>query len=480
MFRSLWFKLVGALALVIVVTLVAVILTINLVTVRQYDLLVTHNGQLWATQLAPELAASYSTHGDWREAQTILTNPWADQDIPGNHWGMMGSDNHMPGMMGGGWGVSSGGMWDMMGFRLLLADEAGLIVADSEEAMQGQPLTEEALALGTPVIADGQQVGTLVVALDSPTVVFSPQVGFVLTVSRAAILAALAAGLAALVIGTWLFRRITRPLTALSHAARTMESGQFEVRVPASSGDELGAVAHSFNHMAEELQRQESLRQQMVADVAHELRTPLSVMQGTLEAMLDGVLKPSQKELRNLHGEARRLARLVEDLRTLSLADAGQLKLELAPVEIGDLVEQVAGSMESLARSRKIKMETQIASDLPAIRGDEDRLAQVLTNLIDNALRYTPQGGRVTVSAANNSDQIVLAVRDTGPGIAPQDIPMVFEHFWRGDKSRSRAGGGSGIGLAIVRQLARMHGGQAEVDSQIGQGSTFRVYLPIQ
>jgi signal transduction histidine kinase len=303
---------------------------------------------------------------------------------------------------------------------------------------------------------------------------------FLSAVNRAALLAAVTAGGFALVMGTLLFLRITRPLRQLQQAAQTVAAGDLEARVRITSKDELGAVGQAFNQMAARLDEQQRLRKQMVADIAHELRTPISVMQGTLEAMLDGVLQPDPAELRDLHGETRRLARLIEDLRTLSLADAGQLTLERRPVNPAALIERVVGRMAPLAESRQIALATAINEPLLSIEADEDRLAQVLTNLIDNALRYTPSGGHVRVQARQADGALHVAVADDGPGIAAEDAPYVFERFWRGDRSRSRHGGGSGIGLAIAKHLVEMHGGTIGVESEVGKGSTFRVRLPLR
>jgi signal transduction histidine kinase len=298
------------------------------------------------------------------------------------------------------------------------------------------------------------------------------------SINRTVIPAALAAGLAALLVGTLLFRWITRPLSDLRRAAETVSRGELSARVPVASTDELGTLAKSFNQRIAQLEDQQQLRKQMVADVAHELRTPLSVMQATLEAMLDGVLVPDTSELRNLHSEARRLARLVDDLRTLSLADEGRLELELEPVDVGELVEQVVGQTSSAAEARQITLRAEIEPSIPPVTADGDRLIQVLTNLLGNALRYAPESGHVTVRAAKADGKVRLSVEDDGPGIEPQELPYVFERFWRGDKSRSRGSGGSGIGLAIVRQLIEMHSGTVGVESQVGHGTTFWIELP--
>lgn len=469
MFRSLWFKLVGALVAVVAVALIVVTLAASLAATQQFGLYTVRNGRAWAGQIAPVLAAAYAQDGDWRSAQSVLANPWPGPGVQG-HFGMgpmMG-----PGMMRG------QDMWDSMNVHLLLADAQGTIVADTRDALRGQSLPPEALRDGTPVLVGGQRVGTLVVAGSSSPIAVEAT-DFLFSTGRAVVLAALAAGAVSIVLGTILFSRITRPLKELESAARTVESGQLAARVGVKSKDELGMVADAFNQMTARLEKQQQIRKQMVADVAHELRTPLSVMQGTIEAMLDGVLKPNKGELRSLHGEIRRLTRLVEDLRTLSLADEGQLQMEMVELDPGTLVEQVTRAMQPLAEEHHIEMVAQVEGPLPTLRADGDRLAEVLTNLIGNALRYTPDGGHIHVRAARSADQLLVSVSDDGPGIREDDLPYVFERFWRGERSRNRASGGSGIGLAIVRQLVELHHGTIQVESAPGKGTTFRIALPI-
>jgi signal transduction histidine kinase len=465
MLRSLWFKLVGAFAIVIAVMLVAIIVVVNLATARQFDLYVTQNGRMWAERLAPLLADQYLRDGDWRNARAILSLP-----RPGHGPGMM-NNNPEQDMMGG-----DNNMWGMMGLRLLLVDDKGKVIVDTGGSMEGTQLESELIAQGVPIIVEGQRVGTLLAG--------RPQQGdpirkaFLSDMGKAVLWATLAAGIAALLIGTVLFQWITFPLQQLQRAARAVAEGK-PARVPVTSQDELGAVAEAFNQMASRLDQQQRLRKQMVADIAHELRTPISVMQGTLEAMLDGVLKPKPSELRDLYDETRRLARLVEDLRTLSLADANQLSLERIPINLAMLVENTAERMRPLAEARQVLLGVQIEQPILLAEADEDRLSQVLTNLIDNALRYTPYGKHVVVRAARVDNQACLEVIDEGQGIPAEDLPYVFERFWRGDRSRNRESGGSGIGLAIVKQLVEMHGGHVAVESQPGKGSTFRVFLPL-
>jgi len=224
--------------------------------------------------------------------------------------------------------------------------------------------------------------------------------------------------------------------------------------------------------MAANLAASEGQRRQMVADVAHELRTPLSVMQANLEAMQDGILPTDTEQLASLHEETLLLSRLVADLRLLSLVEAGQLKLELAENDLGELVSRAAERLRPAAEAKGVDLTIEFTPDSPRVRVDVDRFTQMIGNLVDNALRYTPQAGRIVLAVgwsgeAGQGRRPMVAVTDTGSGIAPEDLPHVFDRFYRGDKSRARASGGSGLGLAIVRQLAEAHQGQVWAESPL-------------
>jgi signal transduction histidine kinase len=472
----------GVYLLVIAAGLVVVVVVANTASARQFDLFVSRRGQQWAEQLAPELEAHYAFTGSWDGAEALLGSPVDVQFGRGSRFGppdvRMGSGEHMQGMMDGSGRMMGPNMWGAMGIRLVLVDTEGRVAADSADELVGEPLSDEIISRGASLYVGGERVGTLVgTDLGSTSVMPSVTRDFLQAINRSVFLASLVAMGVALVLGTVLFQRITRPLGDMSAAARRVAAGDLETQVPVAGRDELGQLARSFNQMAGGLRQQQALRRKMVADIAHELRTPISIMQGTLEAMLDGILPPDGEELRGLHDETLQLGRLVADLRTLSLADAGQLTLEREPVDVGELVRDVVGRMEVLADEQDITLEHAVA-DTPSIEGDSQRLAQVLTNLIDNALRFTPEGGEVRVGVEGAGEHVRVSVADNGPGIAAEALPHVFDRFWRGDKSRSRAGGGSGLGLAIARQLVEAHGGSVEVESEVGEGTTFIVQLP--
>jgi len=282
-------------------------------------------------------------------------------------------------------------------------------------------------------------------------------------------------------------RGITNPIADIMSAADAVAEGDLDVRVPEPQHGpgEFRRLAGSFNRMVEELDRAENQRRNLTADVAHELRSPLHIIQGNLEGVLDGVYDPTSEHIAATLDETRLLRRLVDDLQTLSLAEAGQLPLKMEAVNIPELLEDMRTSFSGQAEAARIDLQVDCQGDplLLKINGDADRLAQVLSNLIANALRHTPSGGSILIKAAPTPDPqgVRITIQDNGEGIPPSDLPYIFDRFWKGDRSRQRAdGSGSGLGLAIARQLVGLHGGEIVVESEPGLGSTFRIDLPAE
>ncbi len=292
---------------------------------------------------------------------------------------------------------------------------------------------------------------------------------------------ALAFPLLAATLAARSFRSIATPLADVMAAADALAEGDLSVRVPVRGHDSFGQLAASFNRMAEELERADRQRRNLTADVAHELRTPLHIIQGNLEGILDGVYDPDQEHIAATLEETRSLARLVKDLQTLSLAEAGQLPLTREAVDVAELLADACTSFSGQADAAGVDLRVEVdAPDTPLmIDADAGRINQVLSNLLANALRYTSAGGTITLWAEPFEKSVRIIVRDTGQGIPAEDLPFIFDRFWRGDRSRSHvSGAGSGLGLAIARQLVHSHGGQISVESKPGVGTTFTICLP--
>jgi len=283
-----------------------------------------------------------------------------------------------------------------------------------------------------------------------------------------------------MIVGSLGMRKWVNPLADVMSAAESLAGGDFSVRVVEKGDQEFLKLAKSFNNMAGELEHAEIQRRNMTADVAHELRTPLHILQGNLEGALDGVYEASPDYFRSMLEETRLLQRLIEDLQTLSMAESGTLDFNFQNLSVVELLEDVVTSFSGRAEEGGVGllMEAPEEREGLVVEGDWHRLDQMLGNLVNNALRYTPEGGEIRLSTEKADDTILVKIQDSGEGIPEEDLPFVFDRFWKGDKSRTRASGGSGLGLAITRQLVTAHGGTISVESQEGEGTTFTVRLP--
>jgi two-component system sensor histidine kinase BaeS len=283
-----------------------------------------------------------------------------------------------------------------------------------------------------------------------------------------------------MLVGTLGVRRWVNPLADVMSAAESLAEGDFSVRVKEEGDQEFVKLARSFNHMAAELDRARIQRQNLTADVAHELRTPLHILQGNLEGALDGVYQASPEYFKSMLEETSLLQRLVEDLQILSMAESGTLDFHFQTLKVSDLIKDVQTSFQAKADDVGVEIITEIPGELEdlTIEGDWHRLDQVLGNLVSNALRFTKKGGTITLAVESVDSMVKIIIRDSGEGIHPDDLPFIFDRFWKGDKPRSRAGGGSGLGLAIAKQLVTAHKGKLLVASQLAEGTTFTIELP--
>ena len=359
-----------------------------------------------------------------------------------------------------------------------VVDAQGEVVLGGLGQEMGNRVPRGWLNRGVRIEVDGDEVGQIIFNENRARgMVQAPRNDFTSRVNRAIFLAALGATAVSLVIGVLLARSLIKPLQEITRATQAVAQGDLKQQVPVRSDDELGKLATSFNQMSADLAQSRDLRRQMTADIAHDLRTPLSLILGHAEALSDGVLPPTPETFDVIHDEARRLNRLVEDLRTLSLADAGQLSLHPFAVAPQDLLEHAALVFAPQAEQKGVALQLDIPPDLPAISVDLDRIVQVLGNLVSNALRHTPAGGVIRLAAQGENEHLLLQIQDTGAGIAPEDWPHVFDRFYRGDKARSE-GGESGLGLAIARSIVEAHNGRIRATSILGQGTTFTISLP--
>jgi histidine kinase len=306
------------------------------------------------------------------------------------------------------------------------------------------------------------------------------------SVNEALTLAAIAALIAAVIASFLISRQVVNPLQRMMKLSHRIADGEYKERLTISRGvrsnqlDELDQLALSFNQMADKLEKTETMRRQLIGDVTHELRTPLAAIKGYMEGLMDGVLPADPEIYQQVNAEIVRLQRLVNDLQELSRVEAGELQLKPVSVSPASLIETIRGNLGRQFEEKGIQLEISVESELPHVLVDKDRMLQVLTNLVGNALQYTPEGGRVSIQAVRERSEIIISISDTGIGISPNHLPLIFNRFYRTDKSRTRASGGSGIGLTIAQALVKAHHGRIWVESGgEGKGSTFSFALPI-
>jgi signal transduction histidine kinase len=449
MFHKLWVRLSAAFLFVVMVA----VLGITLVNIRSVDTrfrgYIERDNQTLATSIAERLEAYYAEHATWKGAELVLPVP-IGQPEPEAQEGPQGP------------GPSPGEM------QFTIIDQTQAVVYASDPDRIGQPASETMLAEATPLTYQGDVVGWILVEADrrEPPPLDAAQSRFLTEVQNAALLVALLAGGLALGSGIAISRLVTRPLSKLTNAAQAVAQGNLGEQVAVSPGNasEIIALADAFNSMSQALADGEAQRQRMTADIAHELRTPLTVMRGHLQSIMDGVRPPTIENVAIVYDQSIHLSRLVEDLRTLTQAEAGHLPLELRLTNPADLLNQAAQLFEPVAEDAGLILSVECSEDLPQVNVDSVRLRQVLENLITNALRHTDSGGRIQLKAHHGDGFVRFWVTNSGVSLTPDQVKHIFERFWRADESRQRDGGGAGLGLSIARQIIRLHGGSIWVE----------------
>jgi len=496
--KRLWVQQTLAFSIIVVVIMGAVVIWINQSAVTEFRKYITLREIQTLGSGMQELVAHYQQRGSWEGVESLLAKGVYFDDQRGIHLGTKLTEREWLGLKE---------EWKQP--DVLLADADGRVVFDSDGETKDKLLSRREIANGWAITEtdDGEAIGYLLIfypvtaPLDEREQQFLDRLEFLLLISTALAVVLIVA------VGAFLNRRLNAPLQRLAAAARAVAAGDLNQQVEAGGSTEVAQVGHAFNEMTAALQEAETLRQNMVADVAHELRTPISVLQGNLWAIMNDAYPLEKAEISRLYDETRLLSRLVEDLRELALADAGQLHLNLCPTDVAQVIRHTVDNLGLAAEVQEVSLSAQLPDGLAPAQADPDRVAQVLRNLLVNALRHTPPGGSVTVSAASSThmyeaaassthmyeaaaakiETLEIAIADTGEGIAPEDLPHVFERFWRADPARTRSGigaeerlaGGTGLGLSVAQSLVEAQGGRIWVESTPGEGTVFRFTLPL-
>lgn len=444
--HSITFRLTMAFVTISLLAILLVAVFNGWITNREFERFILDQNR---SGLLADLAAFYEINGTWDGVEQILPAPApVDEFAP----------RQAP---------------------LTLADSSGYVIYAGQGYYSGEKLSPEALAVGMPVMVDGMRVGTVMVG--KSTFQQNPmERDFKQRIRLLLVASALGTASLALMLGIFLSRKLTRPIRELTEATAAVSSGKYGEIVAVHSQDELGKLAESFNLMSKQLAHSMQLRRQMTADIAHELRTPLSLILGHVEAVHDGVLPPSSAAFEIVREEALRLESLVNDLRTLSLADAGELPLNRLPLDPLNFLEEVRNSFFQRFSQKTVTLDLLVVQPLPQVQLDPLRMMQVLGNILENALRHTPPGGRVVLSARQEKDTLSISVTDSGPGVAPDELERIFDRFYRSDPARQHtANSGSGLGLAIARSIVEQHGGSIHARNEQDGGLTVTLWFPL-
>ncbi len=447
LFFSLQFRLVFGFALVLALALAGVSLYVGYAAEREVERLEARQEEARTARVQQVISRFYTDRRDQAQLQTVLEQTAR-----------------------------------LSGRRIIVRGPNGQIVGDSHlrlTSRRGLPSPESGRI---PVLVAGREVGSFSVSSDTPPEgIPDPAVAsLVSTVNQSLLWTGVSAVAMGILLVSVLSRRLLAPVTSLAEAARHLGQGDLSRRAPTEGAGELRQLAEAFNSMAANLEDAERQRRNLVADVAHELRTPVSNIQGYLEALKDGLLQPDQETIETIHGQVIHLGHLVEDLRLLAQAEAGALQLHRMPGRMPDVLRVCVDAVRPRAEAKGIAVSLESDETMPLVEMDSTRISQVVNNLLENAIIHTPEGGSVTVSAgASGNGMVRVAVADTGPGIQSEDLLRVFDRFFRADASRSRATGGVGLGLTIAKELVEVHGGTIYVENVVPSGARFVFELPI-
>jgi signal transduction histidine kinase len=470
---NLFWKLSGAFLLIVVLAIGLMAFFTNLNTRSSFQSYLSQSNAVYADTVAANLSRYYSTNRSWSGIQSVLPD-----------------------------------FQRTMSDRLIVTDSAGRIVGDTSDNLIGSIAAGQGLSGGVNIKVSGSTVGTVYLysgqngmmgggmgngrmlgSGNANNIVLSTaEQDFLNKVNYWLIITGIITMAAAIALGWFLAFQVVRPVRALLQGTRNITEGKLDYRVNIKSRDELGELSQTFNIMAENLEKNEQSRRRLTADIAHELRTPLTIIEGTVDGIIDGVFPPDAERLTSIKEQTALLTRLIADLRDISLAESGQLKLNIVPADLAEIISRKVSQIQPAATEKGIQITTDLNTNIEKVNIDPVRMEQVIYNLLTNAMKYTPSGGHVTVvlkkvdggeSPHLPGTGILITVSDTGIGIAPEHLAYIFERFYRVQDSCERAAGGTGLGLAIVKQLMEAHNGRVWVESEPGKGSRFSVWLPV-
>ncbi|MAT43962.1 MAG: two-component sensor histidine kinase [Anaerolineaceae bacterium] len=451
-------RIILAFLIVITIALSAVFIFAQQATTEQVRAFLGRGGWMGTSELVPQLEEYYQSLGSWNGVESLFQNTGRGRQGSG-------AGKNQPAGSGPAANIS-------------LIDPDGHIIYSTVFAAD-TIVPEERLSTGIPIEVNGAVQAYLLPVSGSASPGPEFEEALLTIIQQATIKAAWISGLIALVLALVLATILIRPVKSLTKAANRLAMGKLDTRVNVKSPTELATLGKTFNQMAQSLEDAEKNRKVMTADIAHELRTPLAVQRANLEALQDGVFPLNTESINQVLSQNILLTRLVEDLRILALVDAGELRLEKRPTDLASLVKETAERFRAQALENKITLTVEAESPLPMVEVDPERIQQVLYNLLQNGLRYTPSGGTVRICYGVLEGQVVVQVMDSGPGIDADALPFIFDRFYRADKARDRERGGTGLGLTIARQLMLAHGGDLTVSNQNGGGAVFKLVLPV-
>jgi signal transduction histidine kinase len=463
--KSLVWKLSLAFIFVALVSVALVVALIRFTSVDRFSNFIVEQQR---SSYQADLQSYYQEHGSWADIQVYWANlrPEPSPNLP------QGNNDHPP-------YYGAPPERDRRSIFGLADDQGKVIVAVDPDYTLGMVIPANMLKGQTAIEVNGKRVGTLISGNFQPRL--NPiEMQFLDRTNQILLVAAVSATLLAAAMGLFMARTLIRPINVLTTAAENMARGSLEQKVHVNSQDELAQLATAFNTMSAKVAQAHQLRRQMTADIAHDLRTPLTVIAGYIESMRDGILAPTPERLNLIYSEIDRLQDLVGDLRLLSRVDAGELPLHTQLLAPRYLLEKAAAPFQPGAEQHKVALRVEASDELPLVNVDEGRMMQVFSNLLSNALRYTPEGGEITLSAQNGADGVDITVRDNGTGIDAEILPRLFDRFFRVDDSRHNDHGESGLGLAIAKALVEAHGGSIRAESVPGQGTSMHIWLSIR